>query len=57
MSCSRPRIGPPKVSATPREARQAAREADRIREQNRCRFGEQAIGASIIREFRGPLPE
>jgi hypothetical protein len=41
----------------PEEARKAAAEVDRIREENRRRFGEQAIGVSIIREFRGPLPE
>lgn len=40
----------------PEEARQAAREVDWIREQNRRRYGDQAIGVSIIREFRGPLP-
>jgi hypothetical protein len=37
-------------------ARKAAAETDRIREDNRRRFGEQAIGVAIIREFRGPLP-
>jgi hypothetical protein len=38
------------------EARKAAADSDHIREENRKRFGEQAIGVSIIREFRGPLP-
>ena len=41
----------------PEEARQAAAEVDRIREENRRRFGDQPIGVAIIREFRGPLPE
>lgn len=41
----------------PEEARKAAKEADRLREENRRRFGQQPIGVSIIREFRGPLPE
>lgn len=41
----------------PEEARQAAEETDRIREENRRRFGVQAVGVDIIREFRGPLPE
>jgi hypothetical protein len=40
----------------PEEARRAAAEVDRIREENRRRFGDEAIGDSIIREFRGPLP-
>ncbi len=39
------------------EARKAAADVDRIREENRRRFGEEAIGVAIIREFRGPLPE
>ncbi len=39
------------------EARRAADETDRIREENRHRFGRQEIGVDIIREFRGPLPE
>lgn len=39
------------------EARQAAREVDRIREQNRHIFGDEPIGVPIIREFRGPFPE
>ncbi len=38
-------------------ARAAAQAVDRIRERNRRRFGEQAIGVSIIREYRGALPE
>jgi hypothetical protein len=37
------------------EARAAAHEVDRIREENRRRFGEQAVGVEIIRAFRGPL--
>ncbi len=41
----------------PEEARQAAQEVNRIREENRRKFGEQAIDVSIIREFRGLLPE
>jgi hypothetical protein len=41
----------------PKEARKAAAEVDRLREENRRRFGDQAFGVSIIREFRGPLPE
>lgn len=41
----------------PEEARKAAAEVDCIREENRRRFGEQAIGVEIIREFRGPLPQ
>jgi hypothetical protein len=41
----------------PEGARQAAQEVDRIRERNRRQFGDQAVGVSIIREFRGPLPE
>ncbi len=40
----------------PEEARRAAAEVDRIREENRRRFGDEAIGVSIIRSFRGPLP-
>ncbi|HJT77740.1 MAG TPA: hypothetical protein VJ739_11110 [Gemmataceae bacterium] len=39
------------------EARKAAANVDRIREENRRRFGEEATGVAIIREFRGPLPE
>lgn len=39
------------------EARKAALETDRLREENRHRFGDDAIGVAIIREFRGPLPE
>jgi hypothetical protein len=39
------------------EARQAADEVDRIRESNRQAYGSQDVGVSIIREFRGPLPE
>lgn len=38
-------------------ARKAAAQVDRLREQNRRRYGEEAIGVSIIRAFRGPLPE
>jgi hypothetical protein len=38
------------------EAWAAALEVDRIREENRRRFGEQAVGVGIIRAFRGPLP-
>jgi len=30
---------------------------DRIRERNRRLYGQEEIGVSIIREFRGPLPE
>ena len=41
----------------PETARKAAAEVDRIRDKNRRLFGEQEIGASIIREFRGPLPQ
>jgi hypothetical protein len=39
------------------DAQKAAADVDRIREENRRRFGEQAVGVAIIREFRGPLPE
>lgn len=39
------------------EAREAAAESDRLREENRLRFGEEAIGAAIVRGFRGPPPE
>jgi hypothetical protein len=39
------------------EARKAADEVDRIRERNRRLYGQEEIGVSIIREFRGPLPE
>lgn len=46
-----------KGSRDPEEARQAAEETDRLREVNRRRFGVQAVGVDIIREFRGPLPE
>ena len=38
------------------EARKAAEETDRIREENRRKFGVQEVGVEIIREFRGPLP-
>ncbi len=41
----------------PEAAREAAAEVDRIREENCRRFGAQAVGVSIIRELRGPLPE
>jgi hypothetical protein len=39
------------------EAREAAAAVDRIRAQNGRLFGEQEVGVSIIREFRGQLPE
>lgn len=39
------------------EARRAAAEVDRLREENRRRFGDQPIGVAIIRAFRGPLPD
>jgi hypothetical protein len=39
----------------PEQARAAAARTDRLREKNRRHFGEQKIGVSIIREFRGPL--
>jgi hypothetical protein len=41
----------------PEEARKAAATVDRIREENRRRFGDQPIGVEIIRAFRGPLSE
>jgi hypothetical protein len=47
---------PPRAVFNREEARKAAAETDRIREENRRKFGVQGGGAEIIREFRGPLP-
>jgi hypothetical protein len=39
------------------KARRSAAMVDQLREQSRRLFGSAEIGVSIIREFRGPLPE
>lgn len=41
----------------PEEMRKACERMDRMREENRKRFGAQDVAVDIIREMRGPLGE